>query len=187
MPGISVLYMVLSFSEYTRNKMLFVNSGVDPDRFALPLLLTPSDVARFCQRFDAYALTNDSDFFVYPIKGVISLDSIIRNFQRESGSVTRNSCIALSLVPKSVQVYSLRSILSYHQLSYEAYLFSVILQGNDFVEKIQVELPSSRRKRSFGDVLTFTKNLKGEDSRSFYAQSYANLNPKRTAEEVFLD
>lgn len=176
--------MILSLMEYTYNKMLFVNSGVDPDRFVLPLRLTPSDVARFCQRFDAYALTNDSDFFVYPIKGVVALDSITRNFQRESGSATHHSSLALSLVPKSVQVYSLRSILSYHQLSYETYLFSVILQGNDFVEKIQVELPSSRRTRSFRDVFAFTKNLKGDNSRSFYAQSYATLNPKRTAEEV---
>ena len=64
--------------EYTKNDKIIVYSGVDPDRYYLILFYYYySDVAKYCCKFSAYAFTNDSDFLLYKIPGVIFLNEII--------------------------------------------------------------------------------------------------------------
>lgn len=69
--------------EYTKNDKIIVYSGVDPDRYCLLHFYYYSDVAKYCCKFSAFALTNDSDFLLYKIPGVIFLNEIVLEFQTE--------------------------------------------------------------------------------------------------------
>ena len=158
---------------------------MDPDRFLSPTLLIPSDIARYCITFDAYALTNDSDFLVYPIKGMVDLRPIIDNFQYESTSILFSLSTALHLVPKRVQVFIQHSILTTLELPYEAFLFAVLLQGNDYVHGLYLKSTmASNCKQTIGSLFDYSRSLHGGDSRDFYASQYASLNPQLSAEDV---
>ena len=177
MPGITVVYCVQALREYSKGSILFVNSGVDPDRFLSRVLLIRRDIARYCLRFDAYALTSDSDFLVYPIKGMVDLRPIIDNFQFESIFIISHSSPALHLVPKRVEVYTLHSILSALKLPYEAFLFVILLQGNDYVHGVSLErIKASNQKQTLGALFDYARSLHGSDAR-FLRQSLRLAQP----------
>ena len=56
--------------------------------------------------------------------------------------------IALTLVQKSVRVYTLSRILDHYKLNYEQYLFCLITKGNDFGLFVDVKrkMPSDKRE-----------------------------------------
>ena len=76
--------MTRAIEEYSHNAIVYNIGGVDPDRFNFDIYLIFSDVARWSLHYNAYVVTNDSDFFVYRIRGVIDLDSLIIGYQQES-------------------------------------------------------------------------------------------------------
>ena len=76
--------IIQAIEEYSHGSVVFKTGGVDPDRLNQISFLILSDVARYCLQYDAYAVTNDSDFFVYKIPGVIDLDDLLSAYQNES-------------------------------------------------------------------------------------------------------
>lgn len=76
--------MIRAMEEYSQGSIIFKTAGMDPDRLNLFSFFTYRDVARNCIDYNAYAITNDSDFFIYQIPGVIDLNALLSAYQHES-------------------------------------------------------------------------------------------------------
>lgn len=142
-----------------------------------------SDIAKYCISYSACALTNDSDFFVYQIPGMIHLNDIVTGFQTEGSIHIWFSNVELSLVPKSVTIYSVENILEYFHISYQQLLCAVLFQGNDFIPSTTYSrIPSRSPIRTFGDLIQY---IKRETSISTdFGDFFTHINRSITDSEV---
>ena len=99
--------------------------------------------------------------------------------------------IALTLVQKSVRVYTLSRILDHYKLNYEQYLFCLITKGNDFVPTTLVSqaLVGKNHGYQFRGLFVDVKRKMPSDKREDFALLYEKCNNNRrklTAHTVFI-
>lgn len=149
------------------------------------LSLFISDIANYCNSYSACALTNDSDFFIYQIPGMILLSDIVTGFQTEGFIYIWFINIELSLVPKSITIYSFENILSYFNISYNQLLCAVLIQGNDFIPStIYSRIHSRSPIHSFGELIQYIR--RETDISTDFGYFFTRINRSITVSEVTL-
>ena len=99
--------------------------------------------------------------------------------------------IALTLVQKSVRVYTLSRILDHYKLNYEQYLFCLITKGNDFVPTTLVSqaVVGKNHGYQFRGLFVDVKRKMPSDKREDFALLYEKCNNNRrklNAHTVFI-
>ncbi len=121
---------------------------VDLDRLLLFSLLTGREIAKYASDHDCYVLSSDYDFVVFPIKGLVDLNSCMQSIHRKAHS--------LELIS------NLRIYTSFH-LSEERMTYLALLQGNDFVNG----LPNANIEETIHRIATLDGNLFEDYCRCF--------------------
>lgn len=121
---------------------------VDLDRLLLFSLLTGREIAKYASDHDCYVLSSDYDFVVFPIKGLVDLNSCMQSIHRKTHS--------LELIS------NLRIYTSFH-LSEEGMTYLALLQGNDFVNG----LSNANIEETIHRVATLEGNLFEDYCRCF--------------------
>ena len=89
--------------------------GIDCDKWLLLLFLILRDIARYAKEHNTLVLTNDSDFCIFDIPGLVFLDDVITN--EVDFSVMTRDLIFTELCINELQLF-----------------FLIYLQGNDFFD-----------------------------------------------------
>ena len=91
--------------------------------------------------------------------------------------------IALSLVPKTIRIYSRDYIMDRHDITYEEYLFTALLQKNDFLPRTDYRSLFGRGEAiTIGTLFRKVRGMRGEwekkgmEERTFFAEKYVKLN-----------
>ncbi|KAK8811719.1 hypothetical protein WA538_000505 [Blastocystis sp. DL] len=162
--------MMDALDEYSHGRIECLMMGVDPDR----------ETAIIAAKRNAYVITNDSDYFIFPVPGVIHLSVLMEGYQTET----------LSLVPKRVSIIKLDRILLHNNLTYEQYLFAMITRGNDFISPTNITqtLTHQRENLTFGALFALIRNKCPQQTRSEFASLFALCNQARPQynEETYL-
>ncbi|KAK8811720.1 hypothetical protein WA538_000506 [Blastocystis sp. DL] len=158
LPYYTSIMMMDALDEYSHGRIECLMMGVDPDR----------ETAIIAAKRNAYVITNDSDYFIFPVPGVIHLSALVRGYQTE----------ALSLVPKRVSIIKLDRILLHNNLTYEQYLFAMITRGNDFISPTNITqtLTHQRENLTFGALFALIRNKCPQQTRSEFASLFALCN-----------
>lgn len=142
-------------------KTLFVSQGLTAICMVSHFLIT-RDVARFCSIKNALVLTNDSDFLVYDLKGVILLP---RNPFREDLYVYERSKILETFDLKEVQLY-----------------YYIMISGNDFTKNHASKLGNGLEATVQNTLDYIRENCK---SKRECKEDYEELFPDDDAMEEF--
>lgn len=121
-------------------------------------------------------LSNDSDFYVFDVPGVINASFIFSNYSSFL-KYGRN----YSRVPRGVIVYSRQELLSSFDLSVEEFICCCMISGNDFVSRIKKA--KELNLNFIGTIIPFVKQHHLTSSQKC-AEFYHSLNPKVSIEEV---
>lgn len=121
-------------------------------------------------------LTNDSDFFVYDVPGVVDLESLLDDFY-----LIMKYNKVLPPLERLVCVYHLQRFLQIHHISYNEFVCSCIIKGNDFVKGIQ----SNEFTYDFMSVMAFVKR-QGLFSVDEFASFYHSLNEEVSEQDVIV-
>ena len=170
-------YMIYkSLNDYYNNKVRFVFCGLDPDRYGWYFCHNYSEIAHISIKHNCYVLTNDSDFFVYDTPGVVDLESLLDDFY-----LIKKYNKVLPPLEKLVCVYHQQRFLGIHHISYNEFVCSCIIKGNDFVKGIQ----SDEFTHDFTSVMAFVKR-QGLSSVDEFASFYHSLNEEVSEQDVIV-
>lgn len=75
--------MMDALDEYSHGRIECLMMGVDPDRFFSFMIFIYRETATIAAKRNAYVITNDSDYFIFPVPGVIHLSVLMEGYQTE--------------------------------------------------------------------------------------------------------
>ena len=75
--------MMNALKDYSHGRIECLMMGVDPDRFFSFMIFIYRETAIIAAKRNAYVITNDSDYFIFPVPGVIHLSALVRGYQTE--------------------------------------------------------------------------------------------------------
>lgn len=76
--------MIHALEEYSHGSIECLMMGIDPDRFLFTTQLIYRETAVIAVQRNAYVITNDSDYFIFPVRGVIHLSTLLAGYRTES-------------------------------------------------------------------------------------------------------
>ena len=76
--------MIRALQEYSHGTIECLMMGVDPDRFLFEMKFTHRETAIIAAKRNAFVITNDSDYFIFPVPGVIHLSTLLNGYKTES-------------------------------------------------------------------------------------------------------
>lgn len=76
--------MMNALKDYSHGRIECLMMGVDPDRFFSLMIFIYRETAIIAAKRNAYVITNDSDYFIFPVPGVIHLSVLMEGYQTES-------------------------------------------------------------------------------------------------------
>ncbi|KAK8819763.1 hypothetical protein WA556_002750, partial [Blastocystis sp. ATCC 50177/Nand II] len=120
----------------------------DKERIRCACVDLDREIAKYASDHDCYVLSSDYDFVVFPIKGLVDLNSCMQSIHRKAHS--------LELIS------NLRIYTSFH-LSEERMTYLALLQGNDFVNG----LPNANIEETIHRIATLDGNLFEDYCRCF--------------------
>ena len=75
--------MMDALKDYSHGRIKCLMMGVDPDRFFSLMIFIYRETAIIAAKRNAYVITNDSDYFIFPVPGVIHLSVLMKGYQTE--------------------------------------------------------------------------------------------------------
>ena len=75
--------MMNALKDYSHGRIECLMMGVDPDRFFSLMIFIYRETATIAAKRNAYVITNDSDYFIFPVPGVIHLSVLMKGYQTE--------------------------------------------------------------------------------------------------------
>ena len=75
--------MMNALKDYSNGRIKCLMMGVDPDRFFSLMIFIYRETAIIAAKRNAYVITNDSDYFIFPVPGVIHLSVLMKGYQTE--------------------------------------------------------------------------------------------------------
>lgn len=75
--------MMNALKDYSHGRIKCLMMGVDPDRFFSLMIFIYRETAIIAAKRNAYVITNDSDYFIFPVPGVIHLSVLMKGYQTE--------------------------------------------------------------------------------------------------------
>lgn len=75
--------MTNALKDYSHGRIKCLMMGVDPDRFFSLMIFIYRETAIIAAKRNAYVITNDSDYFIFPVPGVIHLSVLMEGYQTE--------------------------------------------------------------------------------------------------------
>ena len=75
--------MMNALKDYSHGRIKCLMMGVDPDRFFSFMIFIYRETAIIAAKRNAYVITNDSDYFIFPVPGVIHLSVLMKGYQTE--------------------------------------------------------------------------------------------------------
>ena len=75
--------MMNALKDYSHGRIECLMMGVDPDRFVSLMIFIYRETAIIAAKRNAYVITNDSDYFIFPVPGVIHLSVLMEGYQTE--------------------------------------------------------------------------------------------------------
>ena len=75
--------MMNALKDYSHGRIKCLMMGVDPDRFFSFMIFIYRETATIAAKRNAYVITNDSDYFIFPVPGVLHLSVLMRGYQTE--------------------------------------------------------------------------------------------------------
>ena len=75
--------MMNALKDYSHGRIKCLMMGVDPDRFFSLMIFIYRETAIIAAKRNAYVITNDSDYFIFPVPGVLHLSVLMRGYQTE--------------------------------------------------------------------------------------------------------
>ena len=145
--------------------------GIDSDKYILSYSnyqLSCRNTARVAQHYNAFVVTNDSDFFLLHVRGIIFIDNLIR--------------ASSNMKMHPLRIYQTSLILKHTGLTETGFFYVCMLQTNDYITytKPSPEEISTSISHNIPLAVQYVKSLPHDSSMKTYIADFQRKHPHKS-------